>query len=114
MGYVHVFSIVGDELEGIDPKSPGWTDSCQRLGEALLKLTCDVRYYAGAGSNRRTHHALGHTANAVNYCGEVHSSDRRIYLWSGNRLCELSLAQGDEVEFAETAIADEKERRSRV
>jgi hypothetical protein len=113
MGYAYLLWIHADELDQLDPKSPHWAESCKELGEAVLKLTCDIGYFAGAGSKRRTHHPLGHSANAVNYCDEAHATDERIYLWSGNRLCPLSKAHDDELEFAERELTEEKLHREK-
>jgi len=113
MGHAYLLWIHADELDHLDPQSSNWEKSCTTLGEAVLKLTRDVRYFAGTGSKRRTHHPFGHSSNAVNYCDETHSADQRVYLWSGNRLCPLSRAGDDEVEFAEKELAQEKLRREK-
>jgi hypothetical protein len=108
MGIAYLMWIYDDALDQVTPDSPDWAKSCVELGEAVLRLTHDVGYFAGAGPKRRTAHALGHTAKAVNYCDEAHSADQRVYLWSGNRLCRLSRAGDDEVVFAEEELAQEK------
>src|SRR5262245_43970044 len=110
MGYAYLMWIYADELDQIRPDSSDWAESCRSLGEAVLRLTRDVGYFAGAGAKRRTHHPFGHTANAVNYCDERHSTDQRVYLWSGNQLSPLSKVTDDEIAFAEKALQEEKAR----
>ena len=113
MGHAYLVWIHADALDQLDPDSSNWAESCGTLGEAVLRLTRDVGYFAGAGSKRRTHYPFGHTSKAVNYCDEPHSTDQRVYLWSGNRLCPLSRAGDDEVEFALKELAQEKVRRKK-
>lgn len=114
MGYAYIVWIYADAVDHLEPKSPDWVKSCEELGQAILKLTRDVRYFAGAGSQRRTGHPFGHTSDAVNYCDEAHSTDQRVYIWSGNRLCKLSKARNDELEFAEKEFTQEKDRRDKL
>jgi len=53
MGHAYLVWIYADELDHLDPHSSNWAESCGTLGEAVLRLTRDARYFAGAGPKRR-------------------------------------------------------------
>lgn len=107
MGYAYLMWIHADAIDQADPEDADWEKLCSAVGRGVLRLTRDVEYFADAGSERRTHHRLGHIGNAINYCDEARSMDRRVYLWSGNRLCPLAKAGNDDVDFAAKEVEQE-------
>ena len=106
MGYARLIWIYEDALEDVAPGDERWESLQSELGEGILKLIQDVRSYAVPGGKRRTSQSLGHTSNAINYCDEVHSSDDRLYLWSGNRLVPLQKADPDELPLAQKLLEE--------
>ena len=71
----------------------------QELGEGIIRLAIEPELVLApfGRRNRVTWHRVGSLGNALQWCDEVHSSDERLYVWSGNCLRELGMFTGDEL-----------------
>jgi len=107
MGTAHIFYVYDDALRDVDPEA-----LARDLGVALLTLTMQPDR-DGAGPPRVTWHRVGSHGNALQWCGEIHSREVRVYLWSSNCLTELRHLDDGALRVLADAVARERARRAR-
>jgi len=94
MGTSHILYLYDDAL------TPARDDPSLReslaldLGRAILSLTLDPDYLTDDTNAKNqplriTWTRVGSHTNALHWCAEVHSSEVRVYVWTGNCLREL-------------------------
>ena len=57
-------------------------------------------------------HIMNH-GSALNLAGEVHSTERHVYMWSQNCLMKVTDAESVDLEYAKKIIIEEIERRNK-
>lgn len=106
MGTAHILYLYGDALD-----NAGREALAAELGRAVLALTLQPDG-TGVGPQRITWHRVGSHGNALQWCGEVHSRENRVYLWSANCLRDLRDLPDEGLALVRDALDRERARRS--
>ena len=114
MGYAHIITVYDDGIRSAKTGSVFDPEYLQSVGSGVLKLCLDPAF--GEDANGRfqvTWHRVGHMENCLNWIGEVHSSERELFLWAENCLRkagDLTSDQLREVQSEISGLLESKER----
>src|SRR5262245_40885996 len=101
MGMAHVLYIYED---GIRNNTPEIADA---VGKAIMYVCLDIEAMASAGSpTARRHTAVLNCGNCVNWVAEVHSTDSKLFLWTGTTLRPLDQLSDHDVDKARALLDD--------
>jgi hypothetical protein len=82
------------------------------LGHVVLKICLNPLYgRTEKGRVRVTSDKFNH-GNCVTWMDEVHSTEERLHLWSGNCLCSSGVLADDDLKRAEHLLDEEMRKRS--
>jgi hypothetical protein len=110
MGYSHIVTVVGDAFAVHKPAD--LNQAINELGKQVHNV-CFAPQYAQhpEGPERMTWGQIGNGQNAVQWVDEVHSTEARTYLWTGNCLRPLGALDDEELDFVLRYVEDEREKR---
>ena len=84
----------------------------ERLLPAMrVKAAEQLESLRRARSDRITSAPVANHVNCVVRCDEVHSTDSRLYLWSGNCLRPVHQIDAEDLDIVARLIEDERQRR---
>lgn len=107
MGQAHILCVREDALTLSKPP-----DLTAQVGEAVVRLCIKPEMHWTESGSRPTNWArVGACENGIEHADEVHSSDRRLYLWIGNCLRPIHEVKKEELEAAEELLREELRRR---
>jgi hypothetical protein len=81
-----------DSIRDATADTARWERIKAEVGEAVLKICLDPQMAFDERPMETkpiTYHPIGNSVNGANLCDKVHSTEERLYLWSGNRLRPL-------------------------
>jgi hypothetical protein len=113
MGYSHILTVYDDAFAVHKPTD--LNEAIHELGKQVHKL-CFAPQYAEQpeGRERITWGRIGN-GDAVQWVGEVHSTEAKIFLWAGNCLRPLRALDDEELDSVLRSIEEERRnRRSRA
>ncbi len=105
MGYAHIIWVYDDGIRDAKHSKGRWDRLRSEVGEAVLQVSL------GGPSGVKSANVLGH-GNCVNRSDEVHSTDVRAYLWSGNCLTPLHRVDEDDFAILSRLVSEERQRRA--
>lgn len=105
MGYAHIIWVYDDGIRDAEHSKDHRNRLRSEVGEAVLQVSL------GGPRGVKSANVLGH-GNCVNRSDEVHSTDARAYLWSGNCLTPLHRLDDEDFAILSRLVSEEHQRRS--
>jgi hypothetical protein len=112
MGISHILTVSNDALERL--RDNDHREIAADLGQQVYKL-CLAPGTANTPerTERITFGPIANHANAVNWVGNVHSTENHVYLWAGNCLRALRELETEDLRFVLQAAEEELRKRGR-
>ena len=108
MGQAHILCVREDALTLSKPP----VDVPTEVGEAVVRLCMKPEmHWTESGLRPTTWGRVGPCENGIEHADEVHSTDRRLYLWIGNCLRPIHEVKREDLEAAEELLREELRRR---
>ena len=106
MGYADIIYIYEDGINRRYETGKEQEKLNQEVGKAVLSVIKQSKF------RRYPHAPVFGSGNCVNFIDDVHSTDEKLYLWSGNTLRPIQELKEDYFKDVERLVAAERRRRS--